>query len=356
MVQDTHTFAVLTRGMYDESPFLAEFVGYYLSLGFDQVYFINTDTQIGYVNQCLPPILSARVTVIDMPNVGEDWQELVLNEAIRWISEEWVLVVDLDEFLVLHGQSIQAHVHRYGVGYSKFRFRWLLALSTNYFETSVFDLIDGPLYVSNTGKIMARRTSIDQLSLHDASITSGHAVECTFDYAVDPFILHVSCRGFLDLISRIVGRNYGNDKTGRDQVDRLKRFLKSSDERLDQYPFRFHLYRIQLTSADTTIRVNRINSMITTGIHEGRALAVWSSKLTTIGLSIDETTVSGLEIAIEAMCNLRARLFYTMPDKRFIRMHLEEGKSYVNATRAYVHSLAPENVCAASHDNALRRP
>ena len=348
MSNTPHTFAVLTRGMYDESPFLEEFVGYYLSLGFDQIYFINSDIRLGYVSQCLNPEMSARVTVIDSPNVGPDWQEPALNNALRMISETWVLVVDLDEFLVLHGQSIQEYVSRQSLNCSKLRFRWLLALSTNYCEASVFDLTDGPLYASNTGKVMVRRSCVGLLGLHDASTIDGSEVKCTIDYAVDPFILHVACRGFLDLISRIVGRNYGNDKAGTEQEDRLRRFLGSSRGKLDQFPFRFHMYRIQLTSAKVSIQLDRAAIIAGSGTRVDQAVEVWSAKMVALGCPFGATTLSEIEEVIESMSDLRARLFRCMPPGRFIRMHLDEGMSYVNATRAYVRSLPVTDARAIS--------
>lgn len=339
-LHSSQTFAVLTRGMYDETPFIDEFVRYYFDIGFDHVYFINSDSRRDYLAQCLTADVLARVTVVDSANLGEDWQEHALNEALQAISETWILVVDLDEFLFLHGQTIQQYVSRCPPDCSKLRFRWLLSLSTRYFESSVFDMVDGRLSSSITCKAMTKRQSVRTLSLHDALTIDGDSMECTTDYVVDPFVLHFACRGFLDLISRIVGRNYGNDKAGPAEEQRLRHFLCDPHADVDQFPFRFQMYRVQMTSPLVQLRLDRADFYTTCGIDLERTVLVAKAKLDALGWPIEATTLNEVERAIEAKSHLRVRLFCNLPDQRFIRMHVDDGLSYINATRAYVRSLA----------------
>lgn len=194
---------------------------------------------------------------------------------------------------------------------------------------------------------MVKRCSVHTLGLHDASMIGGSTMESTNDYAVDPFILHVACRGFLDLISRIVGRNYGNDKSGPDQEERLRHFLFNTCGEVDKFPFRFHMYRVQLTSEQVSLRLDRTKFATLPGIDTERVLKVFKAKLDALGWPIRAATLSEIEEAIEPKCHLRARLFRCAPDRRFIRMYSEDGVSYVNATRAYLRALTLEDAHAS---------
>ncbi len=341
MNRDPSTFAVLTRGMLDETPFLKEFVQHYLNIGFDRVYFVNTDTQRGYVADCLGPDLAERVTVIDASNQGLDWQEKVLNDAVVSIRESWILGVDVDEFLFLHGQTIHDIVSRCPADSSRLHFRWALSLSTRYAESSVVDLLDSPLRMSRTVKTMSRRSRLRRMTVHDSEVSDGRSVDITTDYATDPFIVHFACRGILDLMARVVGRNYGNAKSGPAEVETLRRLIDQPAVRRPPLPFRFHIYRVQKTTPPLPLRLSRDTFGPYDGIDVERALHVSRSTMRSLGWNVCVNDIEELGRSLEASCLLRARLLRDPPHSRFIRLHLESGEHYETVTHAYLRTFRP---------------
>ncbi len=87
-----------------ESPFIAEWLAYHTTIGFDHVYlYCNDDdpTELRDILSGLPSALSARVTF--RPYFGQGQQRFMYLDALRYARQnsEWISFLDVDEFLVL---------------------------------------------------------------------------------------------------------------------------------------------------------------------------------------------------------------------------------------------------------------
>ena len=266
--------AVIVRGMEDEGPFLHEFLSHYLALGFDRIYYIDTSDSDQYRQSALAADL--RGLVLKASNSIDDWQHAALNEAVHRVREDWVLNVDADEFLCLGSRTIQQFLQRLPPGVESIRFRWLMCLSTRYTQESVLDICLDHIAPSRSHKSMARTAAIRHCGIHDITTVSGQPAWRPVGYG-DAFILHFACRGFFDLMNRIVGRNYQNAKSGTAEIERLIGFFQDAAATEPDYPFRFNLYRMELSFPSLVMRM-KPPVMTGAGIDNAALKAVFSAQ------------------------------------------------------------------------------
>lgn len=334
--------AVLVRGMADETPYLETFVAHYCALGFQRVYYINTKGTGDYVRMHLGTDLRHRVTVLNLSNERHDWQELVLNEALPLVTEDWLLNIDMDEFLCLRQSTIQDYLSELPDETGKIYFPWIMCLSTEYVQACVFNILDDRVFQSRLFKSMARTHIITACGLHELETTNSTVVSTSAAFANGAFLLHFACRGLYDLMSRIVGRNYENAKSGSQEEARLLAFFRDSIVTTAAYPFRFNLYRIELSFPPSTLdyTLRHWPSAIPTNNELVRSNFV--DKMDSIGIHLPTNLGGDLDLYVEERFRIKVRILQDLPDLRFARMHLEQGISYLNITRAYVSSLAKE--------------
>jgi hypothetical protein len=333
----TPTTAVMVKGMDDEAPFLREFVLHYISLGFDRIYYINTSISDHYLRSSLPSELLGRLIILNMSNTSADWEQATVNEAVAGVREDWVLNVDVDEFLYLGHRTIGQFLTSLPPGFDSIRFPWLMCLSTQYTHNSVFDIRDH-IAPSKLFKSMARTPAIRRCRVHDIETVGGQPPWTPNDYRDEAFILHFACRGLFDLINRIVGRHYASAKSGPAEISRLLRFFRDPAATAPDYPFRFNLYRVELgfPSAEIDLTLPVVAGF---GIDTPALKMVFRNKMNAIGLAIP-CDDDDLESYIETTVGVRERLLVNLPSPTYARMHLENGTSYVNITHQYVASLA----------------
>ena len=105
------TTAILSVGR-NESPFVEEWERYHLDLGFDRLYYVGTDDDPTRAERFLRGSpLRSQIRLGRFTDFRHGWQMRCYHAYRDRIDEDWVLVIDLDEFLSLHPfSSIQEFV------------------------------------------------------------------------------------------------------------------------------------------------------------------------------------------------------------------------------------------------------
>jgi len=169
-----NTFALVVKLYSAELPFLRSFIYYYLDLGIDRFYFIDTspvdDNRIAeYISQWYDNwkefITLERHTVKEIA-LGDEAINLnnsigIYNTLDSRIEEEWTIVVDTDEYLYFgDGMNVEQFIQRYPAEY--YWFPWVMVVSD---EWEISDtVVEG--YEENTIKYMVRTKHVSKLRDH----------------------------------------------------------------------------------------------------------------------------------------------------------------------------------------------
>lgn len=332
------TCAIIVRGQFDEIPYLNEFISHHLALGFNHIYYINTDEKKNYLYKYLCPDFLNYVSVFDYSSKLNNWQEECLNEHIHHVKEDWVLNIDMDEFLYLSNGSIQEFLNELPGKVSKIHFPWLMCLSTSYYHSSLFEICKNNVYKSRSFKTLAITKRIAYCELHNI-ITTDDAEYIHINSYDKVFIIHFACRGFFDLINRIIGRNYQNEKSGSDEEEKLKVFLTEKDTPVYQYPFRIHLYRVELSFPKAPVYFEKISNEYLFQTNTQLLESIFIEKLKRIGIHIPIDERNHLEDYCDKKFFLKARILKNLPTLDFSKSHFEDLKSYVTITKEYISQI-----------------
>lgn len=334
------TCAVLVRGMQDEAPFLHEFIEHYINLGFQRVYYINTSGSRAYIDQCLPAQLMTNLVVLDAPNTTPNWQLSAVNAALESVKEDWFLNVDLDEFLFLGGRTIGQFLYSIPENVSVIRFSWHLVLSTAYAEASVKSITSRYQSRSLQFKTMALTKNVSDCGLHDVKTLTPSSIYSPRPYEDHARLVHFACRGLYDLVNRIVDRNYEDAKSAPGEIERLKSFFYTRDQREVLFPFRFNLYRVELSFPSHVVPFRTSQGFIHSGTNIDLLHATFRDKMAKIGVALPINLEDvDLSTYIENTFCLRSRLMRNLPGRHFSELHFERRLSYQNITHAYIRTL-----------------
>jgi hypothetical protein len=166
------------------------------------------------------------------------------NNCLPQVKEDWVLVIDLDEFLYINPfRTIQDYLETIDVSVGQIQFPWLNLMSDQYCHGSVFEIIrSSKKFTSDHMKSMARRTCCSWLGIHahdtkgmktvfssGVETNSSHRHPIFFDdtdyYYQHPFILHFCSRGHFDILTRIIDQQFFNSKCGPQELNRVRNYL-----------------------------------------------------------------------------------------------------------------------------------
>ncbi len=184
------------------------------------------------------------------------------NKFFPLVKEDWVLVMDIDEYLYLNSYSdVQSFLDTIVNDVGQIQFPWLNLISTSYVHERISDILEcSQKHASDHVKSMVRRDSVTGLGIHShgirgaaTALSSGAEIQKknnheiflqnTQYYKQNPFILHFCSRGYFDVINRIVDHQFFNIKGGVNERRRLAQFL-TNEHGWKNIPTRFLLMQI----------------------------------------------------------------------------------------------------------------
>ncbi len=259
----------------NETPFTEEWLEYHFSLGIDRVYYVSTDSDFARIKAFMDGSqFRPRIELLHFQDFRPGWQIRCYNVHLPLIAEDWVLVIDIDEFLYLNTfANIEEFLDNVGTDIGQIQFPWLNLMSANYSESSVFDILSqSAKYVSDHVKSMARRRCITRLGIHSHGIhglknclSSGHelAAKPRHDelfselqyFQIHPFIMHFASRGHLDVLTRVLDHQFFNAKSGQAERSRLSSFLTGTANWSD-IPTRYMLMKFLSSLPTTDVQVD----------------------------------------------------------------------------------------------------
>jgi hypothetical protein len=263
------TAAVITRAHLIEGPYLNEFIAWYLALGFSTIYFVHTEpaklirpaswSNLAKLKSWIDPTLLERVRFL--PHAGPvDTFPYARRAFSSVISEDYVLHVDCDEFLVLPGRYRRVGDFLDENPASLHVFHWFCVPVKRLFQHSMLDYLkedDARYKNADARKMMVSRRA--WLADRKAEMHP-HRFDCQeapFDHKDDgtgasPFVIHFIVRSYIDTLVRILHQRFKNDQRN------LKHFL-SGDIDPSLYPQRFSLALGECFSANDRITADRWN-------------------------------------------------------------------------------------------------
>ncbi len=248
-------FAVVTRLQLCEMPFIDEFIEYYLKLGINKFYLINTEPQNEEKIRLLLKKFESFIELITNYDVE------MVNDcaclALEFISEDFTLHVDMDEFLYLDGKNLQQFISNFSsvesdTSKDAFVFNWIMSPEIDAFCGSVSEIIrKRRFFVGNEVKTLAKTKVIKKIKNHRFDY-KWPLNEINLNENDNCFVFHVSSRGILDIINRIAFSQIKDNKTTANNKEELRQLMN------DQYhlPPRFLLLAFQQKMISKKVDVN----------------------------------------------------------------------------------------------------
>ncbi|MEM1110350.1 MAG: glycosyltransferase family 2 protein [Pseudomonadota bacterium] len=229
----------------NEQPFAREWLDYHLRLGFERIYFVLTDSDASAALDYYTGLnFGDRVEFFHFSDCEHGWQNRLYSEFVDEIKEDWLLVLDLDEFLYLHeAPSIGDYLKGFPPHIRQVQFPWMNMFSLDYLHRDVLGAAATmPCYASNHVKSIAYRSQIRGVGVHyhpigDAAscLSSGEEVQPESYHRVfveqpdyyqhHAFVIHAASRGHLDTLCRIVAQRFHDPKCGELERKRLRSLL-----------------------------------------------------------------------------------------------------------------------------------
>ena len=264
-MQKNLSTAVIARIQLIEATYLEEFTRWYTErLGFDKVYFVNTEPENGKrIEDIMDPCLRDRFVLLDCPLPKEQQNSVVryYPQLIRQeVHERYLLNVDCDELLYLPNiyNKISDFLQR-NPNYGAFRFHWINIASNANFEPSMLALLKADGARAHDGKnvkMMAEVSQITGVGHHSLDVVSRvldipispHNLEGS------PFIAHFIARSKTHTLLKILHQEINSLKSRKSHLncrEHVKSILLCPDGiSLGQLPPRILLHMIELLQSE----------------------------------------------------------------------------------------------------------
>jgi hypothetical protein len=248
-------YGVITRIQYVvESPYLISFCKWYLDyLHFDRIYFICFDKKdVNLVRKKIKEYHNKTRIIVGKKheNVNNSFDQFIPKIKINYL-----LHVDMDEYLYVNGNSIQTFMNEYK-NHNYFKFGWLQIPSIHWRENTLNEaLFSNDIHMGFDGKAMclvntvpkegkSRRNVLISLKPHEMNLTiqknkknffnnKSHIMENGKLYC----ILHFCSRGISDLLLKMYFQKLPNTKSANRPKQLRPLFLKNIKD-MSQIPTR----------------------------------------------------------------------------------------------------------------------
>lgn len=255
-----NSFGLVTRLQVTELPFLNEFLAYYIHLGVDQFYLINTEPENKeQIESAVPSEFKGSVEVINKR--PKDNLESSLNCVLPKVGEAFLLNVDMDEFLYLDGLTLPEFINQEGlIGGNgeplECHFNWVMSpFCDGLYAPSIRSILEKrKFFPSRTKKSLARVKNAVQIKSHKFIFWGAGKVMKYDPAASGCFVFHVSARGVFDVVNKINFGNYANEKDAVDKRKELHELI--FDHSSESLPARFVLMAFQNKFNDYFMDVN----------------------------------------------------------------------------------------------------
>lgn len=237
------TCAVISRVQFIEAPYLNEFVYWYVSLGFEKIYFINTEPEYtAGIQQMLAKELEEFIVFLSVDKSIQNEPEHYLLDYIKEnVTEDYVLNADSDELLYIDAsrfKCIQHFLDYYEADFYAFTIVNVPCFAL--FSYSMLDHLSAPAskaYFNETYKALGRVDKLRGLSWQAMNDGRGNrGIDARKDRC---FLFHFVIRSVTHQLLKQYHQRMNNfkEKNG----DRFQDFiLADSAEQLGlaHYPFR----------------------------------------------------------------------------------------------------------------------
>lgn len=178
--------ATLVAIAKNEGPYLLEWIAHHLAIGFTRI--LVYDNESSDDTRGLLTGLSARWEQIDTIywpsanlHLNDSPQTTAYNHALKGIWTDWVMFLDIDEYLVPHGDgSLQAFLQRVPDDAASVHINWMgfgssgLTAADYGFVTQAFTRCAHPLWGNNHHfKSIARADLVERAHIHNVDTKSG---------------------------------------------------------------------------------------------------------------------------------------------------------------------------------------
>jgi len=251
MIKIKKTCCIVVRAYKGELPYIHAFVEYYINhMKADHIFIISTDGTD--FNKKLSNYLDKITFSYFTSKTSKQLRSAVCDFKLSEIYD-YVLFVDVDEFLYLHSKSLPEFIA--DCPYDYYRFKWLMCLSTKTNHKSIKEIIKSNSFsIGHAGKVMAKTSMIDNISSEHDVKTNNNAKKITFDskFKENPFIIHVTARGLEDLMIK------GCMQVIKEELKKnnYTKCLTQTPKHFEDLPVRFRLAYFQLHLPKIKIDVN----------------------------------------------------------------------------------------------------
>ena len=260
----------------NEAPYWEEWFEYHLGLGFERIHLISTDDDFPTIRRRLDNSeFRPFVDLYRFDDFQQGWQIGCYNRFLPNAEQDWVLVIDLDEFLYLPDSgTITNFLERVPDDIGQVQFPWVNLFSNQYVHARTFDVLSSQTaHASDHVKSMVRRRDTTGLGVHSHNVdaknmlASGLEIPARHKHAVllrdpshfrnQPLIVHFASRGHLDVLTRISDHQFFNAKNGELERNRTRRFLEQ-DADPNYLPTRFLLAEMSRCMPPIDVRIDHL--------------------------------------------------------------------------------------------------
>ncbi|WP_075590607.1 glycosyltransferase family 2 protein [Labilibacter marinus] len=261
-MNNNQNVAILTY-VLNEEAYIQEWLEYHIIIGVDKFYIVSTDDNPTKYDKYLQPFAD-KVKLLHIDRNQDKLQFVAYKHAQEYIKEDWILVIDLDEFIYLNKyNNIKDYLKSMPDNTGHIQFPWLLAPSWEYSHSTIKQNINSSnLYASDHCKSMVKKSEVKAFSAHNhltnssttSRLSSGkeHAnrpyhntfqLDTTY-FQNHPFVIHLVSRGFYDILNKIIHQRVVHRWKTSDEIKKVKKILKRKKITQNNIPLKFFLLKM----------------------------------------------------------------------------------------------------------------